>query len=185
MIASILSILGSSAFGSILGGVFAFLNRKADIESKRLELEHETNKWDFDLKVKDKDLEYVKQEALGRKDVAIIEADSIIESSRMTAIAAAQAADKVSADEIKEAGSLGWLLVIASVLTKLVRPIATVCLAGTAIYINMLLVGRLTDGWEAFTPAQRYDAAMQAFAWITGQAGAVLGYWFVSRGSSK
>lgn len=185
MIAGILSLLGSSAFGSILGGVFAFMNKKADFEVKKLELSHEVEKWAHDLKVKDKDLEYAKQEALGRKDVAIIEADANVEAARFAAIAAVQASDRITADEIREAGSWGWLFVIAATLNKLIRPLATIFLAGTAIYINMLLVGKLTDGWEQFTQVQRYEAAMQAFAWITGQAGAVLGYWFVSRGLSS
>ena len=195
MIAGILSLLGSSAFGSILGGVFAFMNKKADFEVKKLELSHEVEKWahdlkvkdkdlEHDLKVKDKDLEYAKQEALGRKDVAIIEADANVEAARFAAIAAVQASDRITADEIREAGSWGWLFVIAATLNKLIRPLATIFLAGTAIYINMLLVGKLTEGWEQFTQVQRYEAAMQAFAWITGQAGAVLGYWFVSRGLS-
>jgi hypothetical protein len=59
------------AFGSIIGGIFAFLNKKSDLDTKRLELEHERNKWAHDLQVKDKDLDYARIEAQGRKEVAI------------------------------------------------------------------------------------------------------------------
>lgn len=185
MIAAILSLLGSSAVGSILGGLFAFLNRKADMETKRMDLEHERNRWTHDLAVKDKDLEYARAEAAGRKDVAIIEGEATIESARFEAIAASQAADRVTADELKAAGKMRWLLVLGIAMNRWIRPLATIILAGAAIYINLLFVGKLVEVWPTLDAAKQYDAAMQAFAWITGQAGAVLGYWFVSRGSSK
>ena len=185
MISAILSLLGSSAVGSILGGVFAFLNRKADLQAKALDQAHEKDRWAHDLTVKDKDLEYARIEATGRKDVAIVEGEATIEASRFAAIAATQEADRVTAEEMKAAGKLRWLLVLASAFNKWVRPIATVVLAGAAIYVNLLMVGKLVEVWPTLSAEHQYDSAMQAFAWITGQAGAVLGYWFVSRGSSK
>jgi len=54
-----------------------------------------------------------------------------------------------------------------------------------ALYLNWLLVELLGAGWGTLSKQQQYEAAMQAFAWITGQASAVIGYWFVSRGQSK
>jgi len=185
MIAAILSLLGSSFFGSLIGGIFAWLNRKADMQVKALELEHETKRWAHDLAVKDKDLEYAKIEAQGRKDVAVVEAEGSIETARMNAIAAAQAADKITADEIKAAGSWGWLFVLAGAFNRLIRPGATVLLTSAALVINGAVIWRLVELWPALTSAQQYDTGMQAFAWVTGQAAAALGYWFVSRGSSK
>jgi len=183
MIAAILSLLGSSAVGSLLGGVFALLNRKADVEAKRLDLEHERNKWIHEATLRDKDIALAQAEAQGRKDVAIIEGDAAIESARMAAIGLSHQADKLDAETLKHAGKWKGLLVTVEAGHKAIRPIITVILVGAAVYLNWLLIGRLTDGWEAFSPAQRYDASMQAFAWITGQASAVLGYWFVSRGT--
>lgn len=185
MISAILSLLGSSAVGSILGGIFAFLNRKADLEVKRMELQHETARWQHDLAVKDKDLEYARAEAQGRKDVAMIEGEADMETARFAAIGAAHQADRVTAEELQAAGKMRWMLVLASLVNKLIRPAATVILASAAVYLNMLLIEKMVNSWPTLTPTQQYDAAMQAFAWITGQAGAVLGYWFVSRGSSK
>lgn len=183
MIAGILSILGSSAVGSLLGGIFAFLNRKADMEMKKLELAHEVARWTQDLQLRDKDIQYAREEAAGKKEVAIVEADGAIETARMQAIATSFEAEKISADELKAAGKWRWLLILTSILNRVIRPLITLLLAGTAIYINMMLVGRLTDSWSTLTAAQQYDAALQAFSWITGQAAAVLGYWFVSRGT--
>ena len=185
MITALLSIFGSSAFGSLLGGVFAFLNRKTDLEAKRLDQLHEQAKWANDLAIKDKDLEYARVEAQGRKDVAVVEGDATVEAARMNAIAATQAADQVRADEITAAGKMGWMLVLALALNKFIRPVATTILCAAAVYINWLLVDKLVGSWPTLAPDKQYDAAMQAFAWITGQAGAVLGYWFVSRGTGK
>lgn len=185
MIAAILSILGSSAVGSVLGGIFAFLNKKTDLDVRKLELEHEVQKWAHDLAIRDKDLDMAKQEAQGRKDVAIVEGDAATETARFAAIAVSQQADKISADELRAAGKYKWMLVVGSAMKAWIRPVATVVLVGAAVYLNSVLLSKFVEGWGALTRDQQYDAAMQAFAWITGQASAVLGYWFVSRGTGK
>lgn len=178
MIAAILSILGSSAVGTLIGGVFALLNRKADIEGKRLDNEHA-------LALRRADLEIAQAEAQGRLQVAVVEADGAIESSRMVAIGQANAADALAADQIKAAGKWGGLfLVLTDVLRRLIRPGITIALVGAALVLNWMLIDRLANTWPVLTPAQQLDAAMQAFAWITGQASMVLGYWFISRGAA-
>lgn len=178
MISAILSILGSSAVGSLIGGVFAFLNRKVDIEAKRLDHEH-------DLALRRADLDLAQAEAQGRLQVAVVEADGAIETARMTAIGQAQQADALSAAQIKAAGTVGGLLLVfTDVLRRLIRPAATVALVGAALALNWLLIERLASTWPTLTPAQQLDAAMQAFAWVTGQASMVLGYWFISRGNA-
>lgn len=184
MIAALIALLGSSTVGSLVGGIFAFLNRKVDVDMRKLELEHEVAKWGFDLQKRAADLEIVKAEAQGRKEVAIVEGESTVEAARFDAIGKAQEADKITADEIKAAGTWGWLLVLASALRGFIRPVITIVLVGAAVYLNWVLIGRLTEGWATLTPAQQFEAGMQAFAWVTGQASAVLAYWFVSRGSS-
>lgn len=185
MIAAILSLFGSSAFGSLIGGVFAWMNRKTDLEAKRMDLEQEAKRWAHELAVKDKDLDYARLEAQGKKDVAVVEGDAAIEVARMAAIAAAQAADKVTADEIKAAGWWGFLFVWASAFNKLIRPVATVLLVGSALVINAMVFRYLTDGWATLAADKQFEIGMQALAWVTGQASMALSYWFVSRGSSK
>lgn len=181
----LLTLLGSSAIGSLIGGVMAFLNKKTDIDIKRMDLDHEKSRWAHDLMIRDKDLEYAKLEAQGRKDVAIIEGESAMESARFNAIAASHAADTISADELDAAGKLKWMLVLGSAMRAWIRPVLTMFLAGTAIYLNLVLLGKLTETWPSLTPEKQYDMSIQAFAWITGQAAACISYWFVSRGSSK
>ena len=184
MIAALLSLLGSSAVGSLIGGVFAFLNRKTDIDVKRMELAHERERWAHDLAVRESDLAIAREEAKSRLGVAIVEGDATVEAARMGAIAAAQAADKISADEIKAAGKLGWVFVLASAFNKLIRPTLTVLLAFCALYINWLVIDRMTTSWPDMPATQRFEAGMQAFAWVTAQASMAFGYWFVSRGTS-
>lgn len=178
MLSAILAILGSSTVGSLIGGVFAFLNKKADIEIRRLDQAHE-------LELRKEDRELAKVEAEGRLQVAVAEAEGSIESARMTAIGQAHQADNLDAETIKNAGGWAWLLILTIAFRKLIRPGLTVLLVGMAVYLNWLLIERLGVGWETLSIDQRYDAAMQAFAWLTGQASAVIGYWFVSRGQPK
>ena len=185
MIASVIALLGSSAVGSLLGGVFALLNRKTDMEAKRLELEHETKKWSHDLAIRQSDLAIAKEEAQSRKDVAIIEGDSLVDASRAIAIGQIASAEKITGEEIKAAGKWGFLLVWASVFNKLIRPLLTVLLAFAALYLNWLVIHRLTDGWQGMTALQQYEAGMQSFSWVTAQASTAFAYWFVSRGTGK
>ncbi len=84
-ISGLLSILGSSAVGSLIGIIGGILNRKADIEAKRLDLDHEARRWVHEVNLRDKDIEYAKTEAAGRRDVAIEEAEGLIESARWEA----------------------------------------------------------------------------------------------------
>lgn len=185
MITAILSLLGSSAFGSIIGGIFAFLNKKSDLDVKRLELDHEKAKWANDLQVKDKDLEYAKVEAEGRKQVAVVEGDYAAEVARLNAIGQSFEADKLDEGTLKAAGKWKGWLVLGKAMQAWIRPVLTVVLTGAAIYLNWLLIGKLTEQWPGLDKAQQYEMGMQAFAWITGQASAALGYWFVSRGTGK
>lgn len=185
MIAALLSLLGSSAVGSLIGGVFAFLNRKADMEAKKMDHDHEQSRWSHELAVKKSDLEIAQAEAQGKLDVAMVEADGQIEAARMDAIAKANEADRITADEIKAAGKLGWVFVLTSAFNKVIRPILTVVLAGAALYLNWLVIDKLTASWSTLTPVQQFETGMQAFAWVTAQSSMAFSYWFVSRGVPK
>lgn len=184
MIAAILSLLGSSAVGSLIGGIFAFLNRKTDIEVKRIELDHEKDKWAHDLAVRESDLAIAREEAKAKLDVAVVEGDATVDAARMAAIGQIAMAERVSADDIKAAGKSGWLLVVASTFNRMIRPVLTLALAAAALYINWLVINMMVTDWPALDKQQRYDAGMQAFAWVTAQASMAFGYWFVSRGTS-
>jgi len=177
MIASILALLGSSAVGTLIGGIFAFLNRRADIEARRVDHAHE-------LALRQIDIELAKAEAAGKLQVAMVETDGATDVARMQAISAAQLADSLSADLLKAAGRTRWMLVVGDALRRLIRPVCTIALVGAALYINWLLLDQLVATWPELDKGQRFEGGMQAFAWVTGQASMVLGYWFISRGAA-
>lgn len=185
MISAIIALLGSSAFGSIIGGVFGILNKRNDLEVKRLDLLQEEKRWAHDVAMRDKDLQLMVAEAQAKKEVAVVESDGAIETARMVAIGQAHAADTLSAQELQAAGKWRGLLVGIHGLNKLVRPVLTLIVCGAALYLNWLLLDALVKAWPDLDKTQRFDLGVQAFAWLTGQASAVIGYWFVSRGSSK
>lgn len=185
MISAILSLLGSSAVGSIIGGIFAFLNRKADIEAKKLEQAHEQARWSHDANMRDKDLAIAQAEAQGKKEVAIIEGEAMVGAAQLKAIADVQVAERITAEEITAAGKLGWLFVLTSVFTKLIRPVLTVAVGAASLYLNWIVIGHLTEGWASMDKAQQMEVGMQAFSWVTAQASMMFGYWFVSRGVGK
>jgi hypothetical protein len=184
MITAILSLLGSSAVGSLIGGMFAYLNRKADLQLKQFELAHEQNRWAHEQELRKTDLEIAKAEADAKVQVAVIETDAAIEGSRMQAIGQSQAGDRVSADEIMAAGKMGWLMVLVSVFNRLIRPVLTVMLACAALYVNWMMIDKLVTQWPALDANKQFEAGMQAFAWVTAQASVAFSYWFVARGSS-
>lgn len=182
----LLALLGSSGFGSILGGLFAWLNRKNELEAKRMDLAQEQAKWAHDQAMRAADLEMVKAEAAGRKDVAIVEGEASVEAARMAALSAAYASDKLDAEEVKAAGWWSWALVLADAYRRFIRPGATTALLAGALYIEYLVIERwLASDWSALPVDMRFQAGQAAVAWVTCQAAASLNYWFVSRGSSK
>ncbi len=179
MIEAILSLLGSSAIGSLIGGAFAWMNRKTDLQAKSLDHQLERDKLAHALAVRGADLEIAKAEAAGRSDVAMIEGDAQIETGRFAALAAAHEADKLEADEIKAAGWWGWAFVLVEALRRTIRPAATVALTACALAISITLVLALQE--TKLDTQQTIDLGKMAMNWVFCQAGACLSYWFVSR----
>lgn len=186
MLTALLAFLGSSGFGSLLGGLMGWLNRRVDVDVKRLEMDHEKARWDHERAMRAADLEQVKAEAAGRREVAVVEGEASVESARMAALAAAYASDKLDAEEVKAAGWWSWTLVLSDAFRRVIRPAVTVALLTVTLYLDVLLVDRWqrTD-WASLTPQQRYDLMATVFAWIGAQTSAAVSYWFVARGSSK
>lgn len=185
MLEIIMSLLGSSAVGSVIGGIFAFLNRKADAEAKRLDMEHERAKWGFEATMRDKDLEIAKAEAQGKKEVAIIEGEALVGAAQLKAIADVQVAERVTADEIKAAGKWGFLFVWVSVWIKSIRPTLTVLVGTAALVLNIVLIWLMAQNWSQFSTDTWFQFGQQALTWVTAQASMMFGYWFVSRGVGK
>ena len=187
MIAEWLTFLGSGPVGAIIGGGLAIWNRRADLQAKLADQKHEQAKWGHEAALRQADLEQVKAEAAGRREVAQIEADASAEAARLQAVAQAQAADRVGADTLREAGPVGRALLVCSMfLQTLVRPVLTTALVGVALWMGMELLWLLrAKTWGAITPAEQRELALQALSWVMAQASACVQYWMVSRGTGK
>jgi hypothetical protein len=185
MMTAILSFLGSSTVGSLVGGLLGIWNKKNDLELKKLDHEQERARWSHELDSKKADLEIVRAEAQGSKEVAIIEGEAAIGAARMAAIAKVNQADRITAEEITAAGKWGFLLVLNRALTTFVRPSLTYLVGMTAVIVNCIVIHYfLTISYAEIPADKQLEVGLQAFAWITGQASAMFTYWFVARGCS-
>jgi hypothetical protein len=185
IIGTIGSILGSSAIGSIIGGVLAIFNRKMDMQAKRDDQAHETQRWTHERGLRADDLAIAQAEANAKIRVAQEEGDASVESARMKAIADTNATDNVTADELKAAGWWKWLLVMASAYRKSLRSLLTTVLVGGAIYTTMSLIFRLDEAMQTTQTAILADLVFMSVNWLCGQASATIQYWFVARGNAE
>lgn len=187
MITEIIALLSSGPIGALIGGGLAIWQKRNDLEAKRIDNAHERDRWTHELGLREWDLKQVQAEAAGRREVAVIEGESRAEVARQEAIARAQASDRITADELRAAGKWGrGFLAATLIIQRLVRPLLTVALVSTALWLNvelLLLIRGKT--WTGLQPQQQLELGMQALAWATGQASAVVQYWFVSRGTGK
>lgn len=156
----ILSILGSSAIGTIIGGVFAYLNKKQDINLEIAKLQHA-------LQLRDKDIELSKIEAQANVQISM-------EGTEQARFLAIQHTADQDSDYSKAPSYVQFLLVIADFLRKLIRPLSTALLLSGALYCCYMTVTLVKDPSPAMLD--------QALGWIFGQSAAIISYWFVSRG---
>jgi hypothetical protein len=185
VIAFLMSLLTSSALSTSLGALFAWLNRKTDIQVKQLELAHEQARWAHDARMRAQDLAIARIEAEGKERVALIEGDALVDAARMKAIAETNLADQVQTDEIKAAGWWGWAFVLVSVWRKAIRPGVTTVLLLSALVVNGFLLSYFLANWRALDLEQRVALGMFSAHWVCDQASACLGYWFLMRGASR
>jgi hypothetical protein len=160
--------------GTLLGGLFAFLNKRQDAQIEMAKLQH-------DLVIRDKDIELAREEAKGQMFIAA----ETTEAARFAAIGASAEADKLDAETVKQAGGWKFLFVLSDAYRRAMRPAITTALLGAALWANYVVFTRLGDAWPTLTPQQQLDIVLQAFGWVTGQASACVAYWMVSRGQAK
>jgi hypothetical protein len=187
MILTFLStLLGSSFLGSITGMFAAWFKGKQELEVRRLELEHESRKMGHEITLRNMDLEQAKVEAAGRKDVALIEGDAAAEVARMQAIAKVAEADAVTAAEVNAYGAFGKVLMaVVSFVQKIIRPGLTIYLVGCAVIINSTVLAHLGNAMAVASPAEKLRIIELAIGWVSLQASACLGYYFLQRRSAQ
>lgn len=174
MISGILSILGSSFMGTLLGGVFALMNKREDTKLEIKKLENE-------LALRDKDIELAKVEANGQMFIASENA----EAARFGAIGVTAEADKLDPESLKQAGRLKFIFILAEAYRKIMRPAITTALLLGALWANWIVFTHIQATWVELNSKEQLDLVLQAFGWVTGQASACVAYWMVSRGAPR
>lgn len=158
---AILSILGSGAFGSALGSLFQWLNRKAEIQAKSAEYKHAEAMIDLQNKqaiaLADKAMEQTRE--AGEQAVAKVEADAFVES---------QKAPTVPIGEILKSwvrtAIVGYLLLLATFLA--------------------MKVGRLVGGLESLDTAVLMPLYADIVAQVFFLVNLAVSWYFGARGTS-
>ena len=158
---AILSILGSGAFGSALGSLFQWLNRKAEIQAKAAEYKHDEAMVDLQNKqaiaLADKAMQQTREQ--GEQTVAKLEADAFVES---------QKAPTVPIGEILKSwvrtAIVGYLLLLATFLA--------------------MKVGRLVGGLESLDTAVLMPLYADIVAQVFFLVNLAVSWYFGARGTS-
>ena len=158
---AILSILGSGAFGSALGSLFQWLNRKAEIQAKAAEYKHAEAMIDLQNKqaiaLADKAMQQTRE--AGEQAVAKVEADAFVES---------QKAPTVPIGEILKSwvrtAIVGYLLLLATFLA--------------------MKVGKLVGGLESLDTAVLMPLYADIVAQVFFLVNLAVSWYFGARGTS-
>lgn len=177
MLSIILGILGSGGFGSIVGLVGGYMNRKLDMQAKSLEIQDKVNERAHDLAKMDKEREFMKEEWNARVQVADkenegkqIEGDAAVEVAGYDAMGKSYSfAAPTPAD--------GWV----DKASKLVRPLVTVLFL-VFTFLIFWQVQRLVDQLATpLTPEQILKVYIMLIEWAIFQTGVCTGWWFAMR----
>ena len=159
---AILSILGSGAFGSALGSLFQWLNRKAEIKAKEAEFKHDEAmaalKNQQDLALADKAREQVI--AAGEQAVAKVEADAFVESQKATGIPLGE-----MLKSWVRTGIVCYLLVLATFLAA--------------------KVGRLVGGLDSLDPSVLMPLYADIICQVFFLVNLAVSWYFGARGTSS
>lgn len=170
LIAIIAKLLGSNFMGSALGWIGGWLQRKQDIEVKKLELADADKARAHEVNLRRIDIEVMQAEIAGKERIASIEAEGKVEAAQMDAIAKGY--------ETQFAGE-GW---VAS-FSRAIRPVVTLwfVVASSALTIAVILLA--TRAGVEFTAADWRSWLGYVLEWTMFQAGLVIGWWFAIRNS--
>lgn len=166
MITTLIGFLGSSAFGSITGSLFAWLNKREERAELKAKHEHEQAMATINnaqaLALADKAREGMRE--AGEQAVYKAEADAFVVSQ--------QAANQ------KPTGK------IAEIIWSSVRPVITLWLLIATTLITIRL-GRIIGGFDAIPIVDVLSIWKSVISELLALTGYAVGWWFGARGSSK
>ena len=174
ILAGIIKLLGSAGFGTIFGGIMGFVNRKADLDVKRLEREETKDRMAHELAMRDKDAAIMAQEWAQRAKVAEVEGAAKAEVAGFEAMAESykfaqpEKGTRMAAFSsfVRPFLSLGYFLITS---------------AGSAwILYWAFYVAKVTLSQE-----QMVELVMYIISWVAFMGGSTIGWWFAMRPGSK
>ncbi len=167
IVAVVAKLLGSNAVGSLIGWLGGLMNRKVDLEAKRLDLEDREKGRAHEQALRRIDLEVMAAEAASKERVASIETEGKVQTAAWDALA-----ESYRQEAATPAGSF----------SKAIRPLLTL-LFGAAGLAQAAAVF-----WFAFAinrtpldPAQLNQLVLYSIEWVFFQGGLVVGWWFANR----
>lgn len=168
MLTSILGFFGSSAFGSIIGAVAAWLGKIEDRKNKALEYEHERSL----LTLKNEQARLMFDKGIEK---------SVVDGEQRVAAIEAQAYEKAQAElsASLNSGTSRWDKVL-----RLFRPLLTTFLVGLSTYVAYH-VTVLVGGMTAFSSAELLELFKYIVAEVFSLTGTAVSFWFCARGSSE
>jgi len=170
MFSGLLAIFSSGGFGSLVGLVGGYFNRKLDLQAKGLEYADKDKQRAHELAKQNADLEFMKAEYTQRLQVANVEADAEVEVAGYGAMGKSyQFAAPTSAD--------GWV----DKASKVVRPLLTIGFLLFTIYVFMKVQTLVNELQVQPDQTQVFKLYVTLIEWATFQAGVCIGWWFAMR----
>lgn len=177
MLSIILGILGSGGFGSIVGLVGGFLNRKQDLAVKKLELEERRVDREYELARLDKERDYMTSEYGMKLQIA----DREVEAEKAKADAAVEVAGYGAMAESYKFDAPTPADGRVDKISKLIRPFLTVSFFALTCVI-FWQVQKLVNALQVTpTPEQVLKLYIMLIEWVLFQAGVCIGWWFAMR----
>lgn len=169
MLDIILGIFGSGGFGSLVGIIGGYFNRKLDLEGKKIDLEDHKLQRSHELEKQEADRKYMESEYAQKIQVSSIEAEAAVEVAGYGAMAESY---KFAAPTSQD----GWV----DKFSKAVRPVITLCflLGSTIIFWELQ---QKINTLEIVTAIELGSLYKMVIEWILFQAGVCIGWWFAMR----
>lgn len=173
IVALILKLFGSSSVGSAIGWVGGLLNRRLDLEAKKLDLAFEGRKLEHELAMRDKDAAIMSLELAGKEKIAVVQTEG---ATAVAAYTALEASYKHDAE--MQAGPR------MQAFSKFVRPFTSmVFLAVSQALIVVILWCAFVWYDVRFEQSFWADLVVYVVSWEFFQASLCIGWYFANRPS--
>ncbi|HEY6020325.1 MAG TPA: hypothetical protein VIY48_10590 [Candidatus Paceibacterota bacterium] len=177
MLSAVLAILGSGSFGSVVGLIGGLLNRKVDLESKKLDLQDKADERAHELKKMDSERTTMQAEYNMRLQVADKENEGKqIDADKETEVAG-YGAMTASYDFAKPTPADGWV----DKASKVIRPLLTIASVLFTGYVYVTINDMMSKLGVAPEPAKVVEIWILLIQWVLFQTGVIVGWWFAMR----